>query len=111
MLAIEEALAIICQEMFPATTRSACTNELPRMNKRFYFRDRYQITVLFLLGLSFVMTVLAQTTNDSKSQPQAAQSLGTLSAFFIGLAGALAMYLYWFRTERLQKAIDSFHTT
>lgn len=66
----------------------------------------------FVVVLLFILAALgaqsAEINEPVTSSPVAPAGIGLLGIFGIGVAGAACMYLYWFRTERIQKVIASF---
>jgi len=70
--------------------------------------NRMVSTVLFV-ALCGAAVVIAQTDAGPASPPATDGDNWPWKTFWIGVTGAACMYLYWFRTERIQKAIASFH--
>lgn len=65
--------------------------------------------IVFLLCVSAAISIQsAEITVPLASPPAPEKGIGLLAIFWIGVAGATCMYLYWFRTERIQKVIASF---
>jgi hypothetical protein len=65
--------------------------------------------IVFLLCASAAISVQsADVTAPLTLPPATDKGIGLLAIFWIGVAGATCMYLYWFRTERIQKVIASF---
>jgi hypothetical protein len=83
------------------------------MNERFMIlkvtKRSSAVVAAMLLTLGAAAVLAAQTNSSPNLGTPSGPGLGLFSTFLTGVAGAACMYLYWFRTERIQKAIASFH--
>ncbi|MCX7045049.1 MAG: hypothetical protein NTX50_06145 [Candidatus Sumerlaeota bacterium] len=82
-----------------------------RLSKSFSigFAKIARMVILTAVMMGIGSLLFAQTTNTLTGKNTA--SLGTeLFNFALGMLGATCMYLYWFRTTRIQKVIASYHT-
>ena len=71
-------------------------------------KPKWPLLVFLLTVLGAAMAWPALTNAPVVSPPTIDHRIGLIWTFLSGVTGAAVMYLYWFRTERIQKAIASF---